>query len=158
MKRTFYSGLVVMCVLLAGFTLLVVSRPAAGPVSQTATPRAVQPTAPATKPIYERDFGTVPNPIASTWQGTTLLGMIGEQRPEPVIRLTARDQAFGDQVRITVDLTEQTITRRKVSPDGHGSSEVWKGHVLYRLQSAASGDGSFNHTPDGMMMGTRTTF
>jgi len=111
-----------------------------------------------TKAIYERDFGTVTNPIASTWQGTTLLGMLGEHRPESVVRLKARDQTSGDQVQITVDMNEQVITRRKTRTDGHGSSEVWKGYVMYRLESAASGDGSLNHTPDGAKASIYTTF
>lgn len=61
------------------------------------------------------------------------------------------------EVVVHCDFEHEVIVRTITRRDGHGVSETWSRHTLFRLQKAASG-GSLNDSPEGKLYGTLSSF
>ena len=62
-----------------------------------------------------------------------------------------------DVVVFGCNLEKEIILRFHSDLTGHGTSEEWTGHSLYRIQDAAGG-GSLDNTPEGKQIGTKEQF
>lgn len=94
------------------------------------------------------DRGLSQNVYDTAWAGQQMFETIVENPTAAVYVLTARDRT-GEQLELTVDITNDRITRRHLRSDKRWTTEVWDGYVMDRVKSAASGE-SLNHTPRGM--------
>jgi hypothetical protein len=61
------------------------------------------------------------------------------------------------EVLFLCDLGKEMIVRTITRRDGHGTSETWSRHALYRLERASKG-GSLNDSPEGKLYGTLRSF
>jgi hypothetical protein len=62
-----------------------------------------------------------------------------------------------DVVVFGCNLEKDIVLRIHSDLDGHGISEEWAGHSLYRIHDAAAG-GSLENTPEGRSPGTTEQF
>lgn len=101
------------------------------------------------------NIGQRPLTFGSTSQAQELLAVINQHPNKVDYSVTYSTEK--DIVVIGCNFDKNILARMHNFADGHGTAESWRGHLLYRLESAAAG-GSLNDTPSGKSPGTMARF
>lgn len=120
------------------------------------------PTAPTPAPAAAQrigtmsvDLGTRPFDFGSQGQARELVTLIESSPGKALYEI--RYATTADTVTVSGDLAQNILRRVHRTPDGHGSNEEWRGYVMERLRTGATG-GSMNDTPAGKSLVVRTDF
>ncbi|KAB2889570.1 MAG: hypothetical protein F9K32_12225 [Desulfobulbaceae bacterium] len=88
-------------------------------------------------------------------QAAALLRLIEANPGSAQYRITYYTDS--DVIVFGCNLEKDILLRFHSDLAGHGTSEEWNGHILYRIKDAAAG-GSLDNTPEGKLTGTVEQF
>lgn len=91
----------------------------------------------------------------STAQSTALMELI-ENNPQ-YIDYQVSKELVGETILFGCNMEKKALIRIHQRKDGTGSQEMWRDHIIYRLNSSKGG-GSLNDTPQGKIPGSFQAF